>query len=573
MEELGLIGDLALVAVAALAGGALAHALRLPSILGYLAAGVLLGPNTPGPVTDVEEVRAIADLGVALLMFTLGIRFSLRELYAVRRLAVFGGGLQMALTGLAGAGLGAALGLDLEEAVAAGMVVTISSTMVALRLLEQRGEIGTAAGRVAVAVALFQDIAVVPLVIMIPVIAGAGEGFAVELGLAALKGVALVAGVWLAGTFAVPRVLYFASRSRSREIFLLAIVALALGTASISFLAGLSLAFGAFLAGLLISESEYAHRTLAEVFPLREVFAVVFFVAMGMLIDPDVFAERPDLVFGFAAVGVLLKVLVITPAALAFDYPARAALLAGLALGNMGEFSFVLATTAEEEGVFDVALSHALLGAVLVSIAVSPLLFRAQGPITAALGRLPAGARLTGRALEVHIPDPAQLVNHAVICGFDDAGREAANALAARNFRYLVVEEDPTWIRWLSARGIPCILGDPALPAVLEQTGLDKARVLLVTVRDPLQAEACVALARDMNPRLDIIARASDWESYARLMRIGASRVVQPEFEAGLEFARHTLQRFGLTSGEIAAVLSGRRREYTSALPPAPEAG
>ncbi|MEE9285389.1 MAG: cation:proton antiporter, partial [Dehalococcoidia bacterium] len=279
MEELGLVGNLAVVMAAALLGGTVARLLRLPSLLGYLAAGLIIGPNTPGLVGDIDEVQTVANLGVALLMFTLGIRFSLREMLRVRGLAVFGGLSQIGVMIGLGFLLGWALGLEIDESLLLGAVVSISSTMVALRLLEERGEIGTAAGRVGVAFALIQDMAVVPLIIMIPVIAGDEENVLLSLGLAAAKAAGLLAGVWIVGTWVVPRVLARVSLARSRELFLLTVVALALGTASISFLAGLSLAFGAFLAGLLVSESEYAHRTLAEVFPLREVFAVVFFVA------------------------------------------------------------------------------------------------------------------------------------------------------------------------------------------------------------------------------------------------------------------------------------------------------
>jgi CPA2 family monovalent cation:H+ antiporter-2 len=561
MEELGLVGNLAVVMAAALLGGAVARMLRLPALLGYLAAGLVIGPNT-GLVDDIDEVQTVADLGVALLMFTLGIRFSLRELVRVRGLSVFGGLSQIGLMIALGTLLGWALGLSTDEALLLGAVVSISSTMVALRLLEDRGEIGAPAGRVGVAFALMQDMAVVPLIVMIPVIGGDDGNVLPSLALAAVKAVGLLAGVWIVGTFIVPRVLARVSLAHSRELFLLTVVTLALGTASVSFLAGLTLAFGAFLAGLLVSESEYAHRTLAEVFPLREVFAVVFFVAVGMLIEPASFADQPEIVFGAAVLGIIGKLALVGGIAVAFGYSRRAALTAGIALGNMGEFSFVLASEGVSEGVFDSEINEAVLAAVLLSIAISPMLLLGQDALFRALRAVPGFGMLLEERTEAHVPEREALVNHAVVCGFDEAGREVAAVLAQRGFRFLVIDQDPVVFRQLRAQGVPCILGDPALPSVLVQAELERARVLAVTLIDVSQGESVAVAARQISPRLDIVARGGEEESHLRLTQAGASEVVHGEFEVGMEFVRHTLHRFGVPSQEVQALLARRRRDF-----------
>jgi CPA2 family monovalent cation:H+ antiporter-2 len=562
MDELGLVGDLAVVSVAALVGGALARLLRLPSILGYLAAGIAIGPHTPGPTGDVADVQTIADLGVTLLLFTLGIRFSLRELWRVRGLALIGGLSQIGLMVGLGLLLGLALGLDAEEAIVVGALVSLSSTMVALRLLEERGETEAPAGKVGVSFALVQDLAVVPLIVLIPVLGGDADDLPGELGLAALRAAGLLAGAWVVGTWAVPWVLARVTMARSRELFLLSVVAFALGTAAVSFEAGLGLAFGAFLAGLLVSESEYAHQTLAEVFPLREVFAVVFFVAVGMLIDPQSFVDEPDIVFGIAAVGVLGKLLLVTAIAVVFGYPARAAVTAALALANMGEFSFVLAEEAAGEGVFNGSQNEAVLAAVLLSIAVSPLLFMAQGSLLATLQALPGLGVALRQRTDVYLPGREVMANHAVICGFDQSGRELAAALARRGFQFIVIDQDPVVFRRLRDEGVPCVLGDPALPAVLEQAELERARALAVTLPDTAHGAAVVAAARQINPRLDVVARGGQAESHLRLRQLGAAEVVHPEFELGMEFVRHTLHRFGVPSLEVQALLARRRRDY-----------
>jgi CPA2 family monovalent cation:H+ antiporter-2 len=563
MEDLGLVGNLAVVAIAALVGGAIARVLRLPTILGYLAAGLAIGPNTPGFVGDADQVQTVADLGVALLMFTLGIRFSIRELNRVRGVAVLGGLSQIGIMLALGFLLGEALGLTNEQAFVYGSVAAISSTMVALRLLEDRGEIGAPVGRVTVALALMQDLAVVPIIAMIPVIAGEEEDLALELGLAAAKGLALLATVWAVSTFVVPWVFTRVTLARSRELFLLTVVALALGTASVSFLAGLSLAFGAFLAGLLVSESEYAHRTLAEVFPLREIFAVVFFVGVGMLIDPASFLNDTDIVLSLALFGVFAKVVLITAIALLFGYTPRAAIIAGMALGNMGEFSFVIATEALADEIVDARLNGAILAAVLLSIALSPLLFLGQGILLSALRSVPGLRRPFAERVQTYASDTSALVNHAVICGFDGAGQEVARALSTRGFKFLVIDEDPVSIRNLREANIPCILGDPSLPTVLEQAELERARVLAVTLSDAAQSEAVVRMAREINPRLDIVARGGDEESHTRLRQAGAAEVVHADFEVGMEFVRHTLHRFGIPSQEIQALLARRRRDFS----------
>jgi CPA2 family monovalent cation:H+ antiporter-2 len=564
MEELGLVGDLALVAVAALVGGGLARALRLPTVLGYLSAGLVIGPQTSGIVEDIDEVQTVADLGVALLMFTLGIRFSLRELLRVRGLAAVGGLGQIGVMIGLGFGFGLALGLEADEAVLLGMVVSISSTMVALRLLEDRGEIGGAAGRVGVAFALVQDLAVVPLIVLIPILGGDQENVGRELALAVGKGLGVLAGVSVVGVVVVPGVLQRVTLARSRELFLLSVVALALGTASVSFLAGLSLAFGAFLAGLLVSESEYAHQTLAEVFPLREVFAVVFFVAVGMLIDLNSFTDDPEIVFGVAALGVLGKLALVTGFAVGFGYTRRAGLTAGIALANMGEFSFILASVGVDEGVFDGSLNESVLAAVLLSIAVSPLLLLAQGQTTRALRAVPGLSGLMEERVEAYLPDREVLRNHTVVCGYDQAGRELTSALAHRGFMYLVVDPDPVVIRQLEGQGVPCVLGDPALPSVLELAELERARVLAVTLADPAQAQAVVTAARRINGKLDVVARGHGGalRAHADLRAAGAAEVVHAEFEAGMEFVRHTLRRFGVPAQEIQSLMARRRRDY-----------
>jgi len=561
MEDLGLVGSLAAVVGAALIGGGIARLLRLPAVLGYLAAGVVIGPNTPGPSADVESVQTVANLGVALLMFTLGVRFSLRGLVESRGIAFLGGVVGTLVVLVVGILAALALGLSTSEAIIAGMIVSISSTMVAFRLLEDRGLISGPAGRIAIAVALVQDLIVVAYIVAVPMVGGDGENLAEEIIVAALTVTAVLGGVWIVGSLAVPRVLSRVARSRSRELFLLSVIALALGTATLSFEAGLSLAFGAFLAGLVVSESDYAQRTIAEVFPLREVFAVVFFVSIGMLVDPGTLVDDPEIVLGIAAVAVLGKIVTVSAASALLGFPPRAIIAASLALANMGEFSFVLATEAVREDVIGPGLNEALLTSVVISIAVSPLLFAAQDNIFGAMQRLPLLGRMTARRMEVHVPEDLRLANHAVIVGYKEAGQEVAHMLRARNFRYVVIDEDPGALRTLAEQDVPYIVGNAALPLVLEQAALERARVLVVTTSDPSMVEGIVITSRELNPRIDVVAHGAFEEGRHRLRELGVSQIVNAEFELGIQFVRHTLHRFGLSNAEVQAIVSRRRRD------------
>ena len=563
MEDLGLVGDLAVLLVAALAGGAVAHALRLPVLLGYLAAGLAIGPHTPGFVSDAEQVQTLADLGVALLMFSLGVRFRFRQLLAARSVALLGGGIQVcAMIGL-GVLVGWGLGIDRDASLLLGGAIALSSTMVALKLLEERGELDTVHGRVVAGIALVQDLSLVPIIVVIPAIAGGEGNTGQAFGLAVGKAAVLLVGMYVLGAQVMPRLLGRVAATRSRELFLLTIVALALGTAAVSFLAGLSLAFGAFLAGMLVSESEYAQQTLVEVLPLREIFAVVFFVSIGMLIDPNVFVDDPQTVLAIAAAGVFGKLVLVSGLTLAFGNMARTAVGAGMALANMGEFSFVLATVGVDKEIFSEELNSALLAAVSLSIAAAPFLVRAHPGLAAVLASTPLVKGVfqdEGTPPAPEAPEP--LVNHVVIAGYGGAARELARVLAGRGFRYLVVDEDPVTIRRLRRAGVPCIYGDASNPAVLEQTRLERAKVLVITTSDLAQARAAVVSARQINPRLDVIVRGADVEGHFDLQQAGAAEVVHAEFEAGLEFVRHTLHRFGVSAPEIQAMLSRRRHDY-----------
>lgn len=586
MDPVSFFLNLALAVLAALAGGAIAQRLGQPVILGYLLAGVALGPFTPGPRIDPHAVEALAEIGVAFLMFAVGAELSLAELRRLGRVAGVGGVLQILGTMALGPLLAPLLGLSFGAGLFLGALLALSSTVVAVKVLDARGELAALHGRVALGLLVAQDLAVVPMAIALPVLAapggllaGAGAGTGTggadalgplgAVGLAVLKAGAVLVGAYLVGTRAVPWVLGRVAGTRTRELFLLAVVGLALGTALLTQAAGLSLAFGAFLAGLVVGESEFRAQVVTEVLPLRDLFASLFFVSVGLLIDPlALLANAPQVALLTAAV-VVGKTAIVVAVVLALGMPGPVALLAGLALAQVGEFSFVLARLGVDSGAIPPALFDLTLATSLTTILLTPLLLSGAPRMLRGLQAVPVTGRWFRPPLEpLAAGEPAAAEGgaltrgHAVICGFGRVARELTEVLSRRGLRFVVVEYNPLVVRRLRAAGVPVIYGDASRLAVLEHAHLEGARLLAVLMPDATATEAATQHARRLNPRLDIVARARDGRDVERLHRAGASEVVQPEFEASVEVIRHALHRYGVTSQELAQLASARRQAF-----------
>ena len=409
---------------------------------------------------------------------------------------------------------------------------------------------------------ILQDIAVVPMVVLLPMLAGTETSIVKDVAMAVGKATALLAGTFLVGARLVPKLLERAAFARSRDLFLLGVVSLALGTAVAAQVLGLSLDFGAFLAGLVISESDYAPQVVAEALPIRDLFTSLFFVSVGMLINPVGLLASLGALVPLVLVAVVGKVAIVTGLVLALGMPGRVALLTGLALGQIGEFSFVLARLGVDRGALSPHAFDLVLGAALVTIVVSPWMLQLSGPLLAWLARLPGLTRAFADPVEGPGEEGGPLSGHAIICGFGRVGRELADALRSRGVGMVVIEYNPHVVAELRAAGTPTIYGDAANPAVLSRAHPERARVLAVTLPDPAAAERIVREARSQNHRLDVVARSQDRADLERLRRAGASDVVQPEFEGGVEFIRHTMRRYGVLGTEFQALTAGRRVAY-----------
>ncbi len=560
MEELGVGLDLIIVLAAAIAGGILARQLRLPIILGYLAGGIVVGPYVLGWVRDLETIHTLADIGVILLLFTLGLEFSLGDLRRIGKIAILGGIAQILLTAAVGLALGKLLGWETTEAIFFGFLIALSSTMIVLKTLMERGELDSGHGRVMIGILLVQDLSLVPLMIILPAMGEDNGELWLPLGIAALEAVAFIAVMLALGMWGLPWLLRRVAGGRSRELFLLTVVTLCLAAAIGAYFFGLSAAVGAFIAGLLISQSAFARQALADIVPLRDTFTALFFVSLGMLVNPHFVAENIGIIAAVVTVIIVAKFIICSSIPWFFGYSPKTMLFVGLGLIQIGEFSFVLAEMGLDAGIVSEYLYSLTLTSAIITMLLTPF---ALSLASFLYRQLSQGARFS--RLAARRPDPGwqgqrwELSGHAVICGHGRVGSSLARVLERRNFSYLVIDLDPQVISALHARGIPCIYGDAGNPEILAHAQLDKARVLICTFPDFIAVELTTRNALSINPRLDIVARVHRDVDAELLKGIGVSEVVRPEFEAGLEITRHTLHRFGLSGPEIQLILTGLR--------------
>ncbi len=561
MPDVSLALNLSVAVLAAFLAGLVAQRCGLPVILGYLLAGIAIGPFSPLLRADQHDVQVLAEIGVMFLLFAVGAEFSLRELRHLGRIVVIGGIGQILLTMSLGPLIGRALGLSFTQGILLGALIALSSTVVVIKVLMSRGELQALHGRIALGILILQDIAVVPMVVILPALAAGGENLVFDLLLLAGKAAAVCLGAYFIGARVAHWLLTHIAQGESRELLILAVVALALGTAFVTQFVGLSLAFGAFLAGLVVAESELRTQVVAEVVPLRDLFASLFFVSVGMLLDPVWLWHNLGAVGIALTAAVLGKIAILMILLLALRVPAHAAVRGALSLGQVGEFSFVLAQISVSAGALPTAIFNLAISTALISIILTPFLLLLEPRIIRVFGALP----LVGAWFAEPDTAPAwmgKFSEHAVICGFGRVGRELAEALDLQNINYVVVEYNPLTVRELRESGVPVVYGDAGSHAVLAHAELEQASLLAVLVHDDVAAEIAVRHARSLNPALDIIARASRRESIQRLRAAGASDVVQPEFEAGVEVIQHVFQKYEIHGEELEHLVGERRSAF-----------
>jgi len=581
LEDLNIGRDLLIVLVTALAGGMLARFLRLPVILGYLVGGIVIGPygigtiealGGTGFVHNTENIDNLATLGVVLLLFTIGLEFSIKEIMRMGKVALFGGIAQILLTAAAGFGLGKLVGLSTQGAVFFGFIISLSSTMVVLKILMERGELDTTHGRIMLGILLVQDISVVPIMVVMSALGGEPGGLWGALGIAVAKAVGFIALMLVLGVWGMPWFLRKVAGQRSRELFLLTVVVVCLAAAFGTFYFGLSAAFGAFVAGLLISQSGFARQAFADIQPLRDTFAALFFVSLGMLANLDFIRNNLSEVAVVVVVILAGKFIICSGITRIFGYSHKTVLMVGTGLIQIGEFSFILAAMGVESGILSERLFSMTIAAAIITMLITPFAISLNSNIYRWLSQKKFFAQqLAGRFDPDWQDHTGELSRHAVICGYGGIGSRVAAVLEKQKLPYLVIELDPNIISRLRAQGVPCIYGDASNPEILSHTYLDKARVLVCTVPDYVAVQLTTKNALELNPRLDIVARVHRDRDVELVKDTGVTELVLPVFEGSLEMIRHTLHRFGMESTEIQYIINGLRRGQIEEPPEAEE--
>ena len=538
---MGIAADIILIVLAGLIGGLVAHRLKQPLLVGYILAGVLIGPHTAGPtVGDLHDIELLAEIGVALLLFALGLELSLKDLRVVRKIALIGGPIQIVLTTAFGYGLARYfLGWETQHAIWFGAMISLSSTMVVLKTLMAQGVSGTLASRVMIGLLVVQDLAVAPLLIGLPKL-NDPQNLIADLGLATLQGAGFLAAMILVGTRVIPAILKEIASWDSRELFLVAVVALGVGIGYGTYLFGLSFAFGAFVAGMVLSETEFSDQALSDIVPLRDVFGLLFFASAGMLLDPSFLLENWGVVSATVALVIVGKALIFGALSRSFGYVNMAPWIIALGLAQCGEFAFVLARTGLQSGAISADVYSFTLTVTLATMVVSPLLSRCAVPLA--------------RWQQSHFDQPLQLSKfnlpdeglsgHVVITGYGRTGRTAAQVMRNIGLPFVIIELNNDKAQALRREKLPVVWGDSSREEILAAAGVGRARLLLITVPAEVVIRLTVQQARRLQPDLHIVARALYQEHLKELRALGIYEAVQPEFEAGLEMVRQVLSHF-----------------------------
>lgn len=542
--------------------GFVAIRLRMPPIVGYLLAGIVIGPATPGFVADVGLARQLAEIGVMLLMFGVGLHFSIDDLLAVRKIAVPGALVQM----LAATGLGIALailwGWTPGEAVIFGLALSVASTVVVLRALEAGGTLNSINGRIAIGWLIVEDLVMIVVLVVMPPLAGtlgghaSGSGAAGELGMSLLitlgKAAAFVAFMVIAGRRLLPQFLWLVARTGSRELFTLCVIAVAVGVAyGAAALFGVSFALGAFFAGMMMRESELSHRAAEQSLPLRDAFAVLFFVSVGMLFDPQILVDEPVKLLAVLAIVMIGTPLVAMALVVAFRYPLNTALTVGASLSQIGEFSFILAGLGISLGLMPIQGQSLIVAAAILSIAVNPLVFAAMRPVHTWIRARSQLARRHERSGDPLAELPMStgeryLSGQVVLVGYGRVGRRIAQALTEHRIPFVVAEQNRERVEQLRKQGIPAVSGDGSEPAVLIQAHIAKAGMLVIATPDTVTVRRMAEIARTLNPTIEIAVRTHDEEEARLLADEKIGKVFFGEQELAIAMTRHVLTRRGI---------------------------
>lgn len=537
--------------------------LKIPSILGFLFTGVLLGPHALQGIHSLHEVEMIAEIGIVFLLFTIGIEFSFARLLTIRRIVLQGGLLQTGLTIFICTGVFLALGQTLSRGIFMGFLMALSSTAIVLKLMQARVEMESPHGQITLGILIFQDLVIVPMMLFTPLLAGKAGNPMQALLMLGLKSLLLGFGIWLAARWITPRLFSLIVSTRNQELFVVSLIALCLLVAWLSASLGLSLSLGAFLAGLIISESEYSHQAMSHILPFRDIFISFFFVSVGMLLNLQFLFAHLPLIVGLTSLLIAIKFITSWLAVQLLGFPLRTALLSALTLAQIGEFSFVLSRTGVEMGLLSERYYQLFLAVSVLSMVLTPLLMVLGPRTTEIITRLPLPSRFTTPLPSLPVPiDPnPELKHHLVIIGFGLNGQNLARVARASGIPYAIIEANFKTVQAFQAQGEPIFFGDAAHPLILKQVALEHARVGVIAISDPAATRQVTVTMRHINPRMFLIVRTRFVKEIQELLDLGADAVIPEEFETSIEIFTLVLRKYFVPEEEIASFISQLRSD------------
>lgn len=538
---------------------------RLPSILGFLLTGIIIGPFGFSLIENHEQVEVLSEIGVILLLFVIGMELTVKELVSIKRTVFYGGFLQVGLTVAVTTGIYLFLGFPWNEAVFIGFLFSLSSTAIVLKILQDRNEITAPHGRTALGLLIFQDIIVVPMMLFTPILAGNSTNLGQEVLMLLLKSGLIVVFTYVSARYLVPRAMYLIVRTRSKELFLLATITLCFAVAFLTASAGLSLAFGAFLAGLIISESEFSHQATSTILPLRELFISFFFISIGMLLDLDFFLQNFAVILLMVFAVFVLKGSIVAITATFLRYPLRTVLLTGLALFQVGEFAFILSKVGLENGLLSFEMNQYFLSVSVFTMLLTPFVIIFSEKFTSLLItpklQRPWSRIISPRqTLEEEEPEE-ELENHLVIVGYGINGTNVARAAKYSNIPYVILELDAQIVKQEKAKGEPILFGDAGQEHILESVQVKKARVVVVAISDPSATKTIVSNVRHISPSIYLIVRTRYVKEIETLLALGADEVIPEEFETSVEIFSRVLSNYLVPIDELESLVAKIRAD------------
>jgi CPA2 family monovalent cation:H+ antiporter-2 len=536
----------------------ISHRIRLPSVVGFLLTGILIGPGGFSLVKDTETIDVLAEIGVVMLLFMIGLEFTLERLKRIQKNFWVGGGLQVLLTTTAALLILVGLKVPARDAVFYGFLISLSSTAVVLKILSDRGETDAPHGRISLGILIFQDMAIVPMIALVPVLANVRSASPSAILFRFLLSGGAIVAVFAVARYLMPRVLHLVVGTRIREVFLFTSLFVCLGMAWLTSSLGLSLALGAFLAGVIISESEYSHQVVSDILPFKDVFNSLFFISIGMLLHTGIFWRSKLLVVGLVFSILGLKALIVILTVRILGYGSRIALLTGLALAQIGEFSFVLASVGRANGLLPENIFQVFLASSILTILATPFLIQVSPSLAA---RMEKTFRWNGRALKTGDKPTRTLQDHVIIAGYGLNGRNLAHVLKEAGINYVILELNPETVKNALAEGEGIIFGDVSSRTILKEARIDRARSIVFAISDPATTRRGVRAARELNPNLFILVRTRYASEIDELYSLGANDVIPEEFETSIEIFTRVLDKYHVPPNIIDAQVKVLRGE------------